>query len=167
MTYSIKAFLIAGCVGCGIVAAFTACSADDDGGGDFKSPQTVTATPPVLSLNGASGYYTLPNVSSVLRPRRSTDTSDNAPQPNASDGAWQIVECPLWITPVKTSGLSPADTIKLYVSGNDKIKEIVETNSESIAHDVLATDIIYAAGGSYSAELDINGEKVTFGVEKN
>ena len=120
MNYSIKAFLIAGCVGCGIVAAFTACSADDDGGGDFKSPQTVTATPPVLSLNGASGYYTLPNVSSVLRPRRSPDASDNDTLANASDGSWQIVECPLWITPVKTSGLSAADTIKLYVESNSR-----------------------------------------------
>ncbi len=67
----------------------------------------------------------------------------------------------------KKAGFEVTDTIKLYVSGNDKIKEIVETNSESIAHDVLATEVIYAAGGSYSAELDINGEKVTFGVEKN
>ena len=41
------------------------------------------------------------------------------------------------------------------------------SNKEGISADVLATDMIAGEGGSYTAELDINGEKVTMGVEKN
>ena len=40
-------------------------------------------------------------------------------------------------------------------------------NKESVCGDVLATDIIASAGGSFTKEWDINGEKVTLGVEKN
>ena len=67
----------------------------------------------------------------------------------------------------KKAGFEVTDTIKLYCTGNEKIAEILEGSKEGVSADVLATDIIYAQGGSYSAELDINGEKVTVGVEKN
>jgi isoleucyl-tRNA synthetase len=59
------------------------------------------------------------------------------------------------------------DTIKIYVSGNEKIEAIFNANKESVCSDVLATDIIASAGGSFTKEWDINGEKVTLGVEKN
>ena len=67
----------------------------------------------------------------------------------------------------KDAGFEVMDTIKIYVSGNDKIAAIFEANKASIAHDVLATDINAAQGGSYTKDWDINGEKVTLGVEKN
>ena len=67
----------------------------------------------------------------------------------------------------KDAGFEVMDTIKIYVSGNEKIEGIFESNKETITHDVLATDIIATAGGSYTKEWDINGEKVTLGVEKN
>ena len=67
----------------------------------------------------------------------------------------------------KDAGFEVMDTIKIYVSGNEKIEAIFANNKETITHDVLATDIITAAGGSYTKEWDINGEKVTLGVEKN
>ncbi len=67
----------------------------------------------------------------------------------------------------KDAGFEVMDTIKIYVSGNEKIEGIFESNKETITHDVLATDIIASAGGSYTKEWDINGEKVTLGVEKN
>ena len=67
----------------------------------------------------------------------------------------------------KKAGFEVMDTIKIYCDGNEKIAAILEANKAGITHDVLATDVIYAAGGSYSNELDINGEKVTLGVEKN
>ena len=67
----------------------------------------------------------------------------------------------------KKAGFEVTDTIKLYCAGNDKIAEILESSKDAVSSDVLATEIIYAQGGSYSAELDINGEKVTVGVEKN
>ncbi len=67
----------------------------------------------------------------------------------------------------KDAGFEVMDTIKIYVSGNDKIAGILNANSASIKNAVLATDIINTAGGSYDAEWNINGEKVTLGVEKN
>ena len=67
----------------------------------------------------------------------------------------------------KDAGFEVMDTIKIYVSGNEKIEAIFAANKDGICHDVLATDIIAAAGGSFSKEWDINGEKVTLGVEKN
>ena len=67
----------------------------------------------------------------------------------------------------KDAGFEVMDTIKIYVSGNEKIEAIFESNKETITHDVLATDIIVSAGGSYTKNWDINGEKVTLGVEKN
>ncbi len=67
----------------------------------------------------------------------------------------------------KDAGFEVMDTIKIYVSGNDKISAIFDANKETVTHDVLATDIINAEGGSYTKAWDINGEKVTLGVEKN
>ncbi len=67
----------------------------------------------------------------------------------------------------KDAGFEVMDTIKIYVSGNEKIEAIFASNADAIKHDVLATDIIASAGGSYTKDWDINGEKVTLGVEKN
>jgi len=67
----------------------------------------------------------------------------------------------------KDAGFEVMDTIKIYVSGNDKIAGIFEANKETVCHDVLATEIIASEGGSYSKEWDINGEKVVLSVEKN
>ncbi|MBQ3044605.1 MAG: isoleucine--tRNA ligase [Clostridia bacterium] len=67
----------------------------------------------------------------------------------------------------KDAGFEVMDTIKIYVSGNEKIEAIFASNKETVMHDVLATDIIAAAGGSFAKDWDINGEKVTLGVEKN
>ena len=67
----------------------------------------------------------------------------------------------------KDAGFEVMDTIKIYVSGNEKIEAIFTKNADSIKKDVLATDIIISAGGSFAKDWDINGEKVTMGVEKN
>ncbi|MBQ4604224.1 MAG: isoleucine--tRNA ligase, partial [Clostridia bacterium] len=67
----------------------------------------------------------------------------------------------------KDAGFEVMDTIKIYVSGNEKIEAIFASNTDEIKHDVLATDVIASAGGSYTKDWDINGEKVTLGVEKN
>ena len=67
----------------------------------------------------------------------------------------------------KDAGFEVMDTIRVYVSGNDGIAAIFDKHGAEISHDVLATEIIKAAGGSYTKEWDINGEKVTLGVEKN
>ncbi len=67
----------------------------------------------------------------------------------------------------KDAGFEVMDTIKIYVSGNAKIEAIFAANADTIKHDVLATEIIAFDGGSYTKAWDINGEKVTLGVEKN
>ncbi len=67
----------------------------------------------------------------------------------------------------KDAGFEVMDTIKIYVSDNEKIEKIFASNADEIKHDVLATDIIASAGGSYTKDWDINGEKVILGVEKN
>ena len=67
----------------------------------------------------------------------------------------------------KDAGFEVMDTIKIYVSGNEKIEAIFASNADTIKHDVLATEIIASAGGSFTKDWDINGEKVTMGVEKN
>ncbi|MBQ6466722.1 MAG: isoleucine--tRNA ligase [Clostridia bacterium] len=67
----------------------------------------------------------------------------------------------------KKAGFEVMDTINVYLSGNEKIAQILEVNKASVSRDVLADNIYYTAGGSFSKELDLNGEAVTVGVEKN
>ena len=64
----------------------------------------------------------------------------------------------------KDSDFEVLDRIKVYHSGNAKIKEIFDRNSDSIKEDVLADEIIEGTS-SISKEWNINGEKVTLSVE--
>jgi isoleucyl-tRNA synthetase len=65
----------------------------------------------------------------------------------------------------KKAGFEVMDNIRVYISGNEKLAGVFEANRESICRDVLAADVVYGEGG-FAKELDINGESVTFGVEK-
>jgi isoleucyl-tRNA synthetase len=58
------------------------------------------------------------------------------------------------------------DRIKVYHNGNDVIEGIFARNSDSIAQDVLAVEIVKGEGNGYTKEWSINGETVTLGVEK-
>ena len=64
----------------------------------------------------------------------------------------------------KDSGFEVMDNIDIYVSGNDKIKAIMEKNTEEIKNDVLALSIEFDANCDNSKEWNINGEKVSLGV---
>ena len=64
----------------------------------------------------------------------------------------------------KEANFEVTDKIKVYHSGNAKIAEILSNND--IKSDILAEQIISGTGGSYVKEWNINGEKVTLGVEK-
>ena len=66
----------------------------------------------------------------------------------------------------KDSGFEVMDHIKIYVSGNDKIKGIFERNAEYIKTQVLADSIEFDAVCEASKEWNINGENVNLGVEK-
>jgi len=65
----------------------------------------------------------------------------------------------------KDSGFEVMDRIKVYVSGNDKISGIMDKNAELIKDEVLA-DAIINSDYEASKEWNINGEKVSLGVEK-
>ena len=66
----------------------------------------------------------------------------------------------------KKAGYEVMDNISVYVSGNSKLADIFEKNKDSICGDVLAKQAQYSDGGEFVKELDINGEKVTFGITK-
>ena len=66
----------------------------------------------------------------------------------------------------KDSGFEVMDRIKLYIDGNDKLAEVVKKNESAIAGKVLANEVIYNATTALSKEWNINGEKVSLGVEK-
>lgn len=64
----------------------------------------------------------------------------------------------------KEANFEVMDKIKVYYDGSAKIAEIIANNN--IKTDVLAEEFISGKGGSYIKEWNINGEKVTLGVEK-
>ena len=58
------------------------------------------------------------------------------------------------------------DHIRVFVNGNDRIRDIFKRNEESIMHDVLAQEISYDSTGGTTREWNINGETVTLGTQK-
>ncbi len=66
----------------------------------------------------------------------------------------------------KEAGFEVQDHIRVYYGRNDKISEIFERNKTLIGEEVLAEALMQSSGGGYSKEWSINGENVTFSVEK-
>ena len=66
----------------------------------------------------------------------------------------------------KEAGFEVTDTIRVYVSGNDRIQTILEQNRDSILHDVMGVALTVGQSGGYAKEWELNGETVTLGVEK-
>lgn len=58
------------------------------------------------------------------------------------------------------------DKIVVNVSKNDSIIKVVTDNLDEIKAEVLANEIVFDKIEGYSKEWNINGEKVTLGVEK-
>jgi isoleucyl-tRNA synthetase len=67
----------------------------------------------------------------------------------------------------KEAGFEVMDKIHVYVSGNEKIMELIHKNMEEIKAAVLAESITQGEGNGYSKAWNINGEDVTLAVEKN
>ena len=67
----------------------------------------------------------------------------------------------------KDAGFEVMDRIKVYVSGNDRIEDLMQRNAEQVKSVVLADDIIASEAEGFVKEWNINGENVTLGVEKN
>ena len=66
----------------------------------------------------------------------------------------------------KEADFNVTDNIKVYVTENEKISEIVKANQAVIAENVLAVSVEFAAGEGYTKQWDVNGENVTFTVAK-
>ena len=66
----------------------------------------------------------------------------------------------------KEAGFEVMDRIKVYVSGNDKIADIMERNSAQIKGVVLADEIIRDGMAGYEKDWNINGEDVRLSVER-
>ena len=66
----------------------------------------------------------------------------------------------------KEAGFEVMDKIVVNVSKNDSIIKVVTDNLDEIKAEVLANEIVFDKIEGYSKEWNINGEKVTLGVEK-
>ena len=67
----------------------------------------------------------------------------------------------------KDADFNVTDHIVVSVEGNDKIAEIINNNKAEIFTAVVADDVKIGAAEGHTAEWNINGEKVTFGVKVN
>ncbi len=66
----------------------------------------------------------------------------------------------------KESGFEVMDHIVVSVGGNEKLSEIVEKNRDAISEKVLAERIVKDGETAVMKEWNVNGEKVTLGIEK-
>jgi len=65
----------------------------------------------------------------------------------------------------KESGFEVADKIKLYVSGNEMLQNIILKFEEQIKRDTLSVEVVYNSKREYIA-VKINGEDLELAVEK-
>ena len=66
----------------------------------------------------------------------------------------------------KDSDFEVMDRIKVGISNNDKIADVVLKNKDAIATKVLANEIVKDTSFAISKEWNINGEKTTISVER-
>ncbi|MGI5958659.1 MAG: isoleucine--tRNA ligase [Massiliimalia sp.] len=67
----------------------------------------------------------------------------------------------------KEADFNVLDHITIYMTGSDKLADIMTRNQDTISHDVLADDIKIGEMDGFTMEWDVNGEKATFGVKVN
>ncbi len=66
----------------------------------------------------------------------------------------------------KEAGFEVMDKITLYCAGNEKLSGLMKAYSDEIRNDVMAAGLSFGEVKGYTKEWNINGEIVTFGVEK-
>ena len=66
----------------------------------------------------------------------------------------------------KEAGFNVTDHIQVYCQGSEKVRQVLEENQEAILHDVLGDACHFDALEGYTAQQDVNGETVTFGVKR-
>ncbi|MBS7008844.1 isoleucine--tRNA ligase [Anaerostipes sp.] len=67
----------------------------------------------------------------------------------------------------KEAGFEVMDKITISYEGNEKVSGLISKNEDAIMNDVLATGIVSGKAAGFTKDWNINGEKVTLGVEKN
>lgn len=67
----------------------------------------------------------------------------------------------------KEAGFEVMDKITISYEGNEKVSGLISKNEDTIMGDVLATGIVSGEAAGFTKDWNINGEKVTLGVEKN
>ncbi len=66
----------------------------------------------------------------------------------------------------KEAGFEVTDRIIIYILDNEVVQDVAKRNLDAIKEDVLAEEIVFGKTEGYSKEWHVNGEKVTFAVEK-
>ena len=66
----------------------------------------------------------------------------------------------------KDAGFEVMDHIRVSMQDNDKVQQVISSNEAQIKSEVLADEVAYNGAKGFTKEWSINGEKVTFGVEK-
>ena len=66
----------------------------------------------------------------------------------------------------KEAGFNVTDHIEVYCQGSEKVQQVLEENQEAILHDVLGNACRFDVLDGYTAQQDVNGEAVTFGVKR-
>ena len=66
----------------------------------------------------------------------------------------------------KEAGFNVTDHIEVYCQGSEKVRQVLEENQEAILHDVLGNACRFDVLDGYTAQQDVNGEAVTFGVKR-
>ncbi len=66
----------------------------------------------------------------------------------------------------KDAGFEVMDHIRVSVNGNEKLAALAKRNSGAISGKVLADELTSGSDFAVSREWDVNGEKVTFSVER-
>ncbi|MBR6326300.1 MAG: class I tRNA ligase family protein, partial [Lachnospiraceae bacterium] len=66
----------------------------------------------------------------------------------------------------KDSGFEVTDRIRVALSGNDRLMDVLRKNEKAVSDKVLAVEVLEGASLAHEKEWDINGEKAVIGVEK-
>ena len=66
----------------------------------------------------------------------------------------------------KEADFEVMDKITVTYDGSDKAESIFEKHADEIGAEVLAVKVVKAVPAGYTKEWNINGEKVTMGVER-
>jgi isoleucyl-tRNA synthetase len=66
----------------------------------------------------------------------------------------------------KEADFNVTDHIAVYAAGSEKLLDVIRSNMVLIKGDVLGESIEFREPRGYVKEWDINGENVTFGVER-